>query len=193
MTNMIYQKIDSNAKISKSVKIGNFTIIGPYVHISEGSVVWHFANIYGQENKPVIIGENTQVGSYAQIKPDVKIGNNCRLQDHLSIPEGITIEDYVFVGPGVVFTNDKYPTIVSTLNSSWELEKTIIQSYSSIGAGSIIGPGITIGYKSIIGMGSVVTKDVPEKSIVVGNPAREIGKVDDEKFIKIYKELLGID
>ncbi len=178
--------------IINNAKIGNFSIIGPFVHVDEGSAIWNYCNIYGSKDKPVKIGKNTQIGSYVQIKPDVTIGNNCRLQDHLSIPEGISIEDYVFIGPGVVFTNDKNPNIIGALNNSWKLEKTVLKSYSSIGARAVIGPGITIGYKSIIGMGAVVTKDVMDEAIVVGNPARSIGKISDIRFKDEYEKLFGI-
>ncbi len=184
-----YSSIDPNSRLS-DVKIGDFTIIGPYVNINENSIVWNFVNIYGTKDKPVIIGKKTQIGSYTQIKPDVKIGSYCRLQDHISIPEGITIEDYVQINPCVTFTNDKYPNALSTLEGKWNLERTLIKSYSSIGARSIIGPGITIGYKVIVGMGSVVTKDVPDKAIVIGNPAIIIGTIEDEKYKNKFGELL---
>ena len=112
--------IDPLSKIGNA-KIGAFTLIGPYVYIEDGSVIWHYCNIYGRKDAPVRIGKNTQIGSYTQIKPDVQIGDDCRLQDNLSIPNGVTLEDYVFVAPGVVFTNDKHPNIITTLNGSWNM------------------------------------------------------------------------
>jgi len=186
-----YSGIDPNSAISNA-RIGDFTIIGPYVYIDENSIIWHFVNIYGKEKNPVNIGKNTQIGSYTQIKPGVNIGNNCRLQDHLSIPEGITIEDYVFVAPCVTFTNDKYPSTIKAIENSWNLERTVVKSYSMIGARTVIGPGITIGDKAIVGMGSVVRKDVPNETVVFGNPARVIGKIHDERFMHKYSELLGV-
>ena len=181
--------IDKNAQIDNG-PIGNFTIIGPWVRIGKNSIVWNFCNIYGEKSRKVSIGKNTQIGSYVQIKPGVRIGSFCRIQDHISIPEGITIEDYVQINPGVIFTNDKYPHIISTLRGKWKLEETLVRSYSSIGARAVIGPGVTLGYKSIVGMGAVVVKDVPDKAIVVGNPAKIIGTLDDDRFKNKYIDLI---
>ena len=116
------------------------------------------------------IGKNCKIDSFVYIEEDVKIGNNVKIRTHTFIPSGITIEDDVFIGPGVIFTNDKHPKFTG----DWELLKTVVKKGVSIGAGSTILPGVTIGENSSVGAGSVVTKDVPPNVIVVGNPARII-------------------
>ena len=113
----------------------------------------------------------------------VKIGDNVKIQNNVSVYHGVTIEDGVFVGPHVCFTNDKKPRAVNEDGSlkaadDWQVSKTIVKKGASIGANSTILPGITIGKFSLIGAGSVVTKDVPDYGLVYGNPAKLKGSVD---------------
>ena len=108
------------------------------------------------------------------IDKDVVIGNNVKIRSHVFIPSGVKIEDNVFIGPGVVFTNDKYPRS----KGDWTLLETTVKKGASIGAGAIILPGITINENAMVGAGSVVTKDVPPSTLVVGNPAKEVKKLD---------------
>tara|TARA_A200000159_G_C7337219_1_gene345598 strand:- start:2327 stop:2740 length:414 start_codon:yes stop_codon:yes gene_type:complete len=125
------------------------------------------ANIYDSAD----IGEGTKVGAFAEIGKNVKIGRNCSVGCAAFIPENVIIEDDVFVGPHVVFTNDKY----APSNGKWREEPpTVVESGVSIGANSTILPNLKIGRGSKIGAGSVVTKDVPEGAVVAGNPARII-------------------
>jgi len=132
------------------------------------------------------IGDNAKIDAFVYIEEGVKIGKNVKIRPFTFIPEGVEIEDDVFIGPGVIFTNDKYPRV----RGQWRLQKTIVKRGASIGAGAIILPGVTIGEYAIIAAGSVVTKDVPPYAIVAGNPAKIIGYVTDEKFRKKVKELL---
>ena len=139
-------------------------------------------NLYGCE-----IGDNTKIGTYVEIQKNVKIGKNCKIEAFAFIPEGIVLEDEVFIGPCACFTNDKLPRATTTKGElktaeDWEVTKTIVKRRASIGANATIMCGVIIGENSMIGAGSVVTKNVPANSIVVGNPAKVIGKVKD--FIK---------
>ena len=127
-------------------------------------------NLYGCE-----IGDNTRIGSFVEIGRNVKVGKNCRIQAFSFIPEGVIIEDDVFIGPGVVFTNDKYPR---SKQYPYFFQKTIIKNGASIGAGSVILGGIQIGENAMIGAGSVVTKSVPPNELWIGNPAKFIRKID---------------
>lgn len=138
--------------------------------IAEGTKVWHpeTSNIYGCQ-----IGKNCNIGSHVVIQPDVVIGDNCKIQSFCFIPSGVTIQDSVFVGPGVIFTNDLYP---KAENSDWQLIPTLVKKRASIGAGSSILCGIEIGEEAMIGMGSVVVKNVPPNQTVAGNPARVLNK-----------------
>jgi len=114
------------------------------------------------------------IGTFVEIQRGAKIGKRCRIQSHTFICEGVTIEDEVFVGHGVVFINDKKPTMEKTLNKTWQLSPVLVKKGSSIGSGAIIMGGVTIGEKAVIGAGAVVTKDVPAGATVVGVPARAL-------------------
>jgi len=133
------------------------------------SYIHPMSNIYDS----VVLGENVKIGAFAEIGKNVKIGKDVSIGCAAFIPENVIIEDDVFVGPHVVFTNDKH----APSNGAWrDLPPTIVESGVSIGANSTILPNLTIGRNATIGAGSVVTKDVPPFSIVCGNPAREIIK-----------------
>jgi acetyltransferase-like isoleucine patch superfamily enzyme len=134
--------------------------------IGEGTKVWHYCNLLN-----CTIGKNCVIGSYVEIGNNVIIGDNCKIECGVFIPEGVTIEDEVFVGPHVVFTNDRFP---KAKIEYWKIIKTIIKKGASIGANSTIRCGITIGENALIGCGSVVTKDVPANEVWVGNPAKKI-------------------
>lgn len=153
-----------------------------YVTIGNNTKIWNFCNIYGTKKEPVYIGDNTQIGSYVEIKPGVKIGRYCRIQAFVFIPERTVIGDYVFIGPRVTFTNEKYPTSKKAITKTSTIKPCQISSHVTIGAGAVIGPGIKIGKYAFIGMGAVVVKDVKDYQIVVGNPARTVGEVTDKKY-----------
>jgi acetyltransferase-like isoleucine patch superfamily enzyme len=132
----------------------------------------HLNNLYGCK-----LGNNCKVGAFTEIQRGVEVGDNCKIQSFVFIPGGVTIEDGVFVGPHVVFTNDKNPRAVDSSGNlleatNWVLTKTLVKRGASIGANSTIICGVTIGEGAVIGAGSVVTKDVQPGTTVYGNPAR---------------------
>jgi len=146
--------------------------IAPDVKIGEGAKVFDFVNLYGCE-----IGENSKVGTFVEIQRGAKIGKNCKISSHSFICEGVTIEDNVFVGHNVTFTNDIFPRATNPDGSlqtadDWKCVSTLVKKGASIGSSATILCGITIGENSIVGAGSMVTKDVPANCIVVGNPAK---------------------
>lgn len=147
----IFQLISKDVKIGKNVKI------------------FGFVNLYGCE-----IGDNTKVGAFVEIQKGAKIGKNCKIESHTFICQGVTIEDNVFVGHNVAFINDKFPRAA---NKEWKAIPTLVKKGASIGTGATIMCGITVGENALVGAGSVVIKDVPKNTIVVGNPAKILKKI----------------
>lgn len=154
--------------------ISNDVSLGPDV------VVFHpeLVNLYGCE-----IGEGTKIGAFVEIRKTVRIGRNVKIQAFVFIPEGVTIEDGVFLGPHVCFTNDKLPRAVNpdgTLQDAadWHQVPTLVRRGASIGANATILCGVTIGEYAMVGAGSVVTRDVPARTLVVGVPARPVRELD---------------
>jgi len=144
------------------------------VTIGESTKIWHFSHIQSGS----IIGKKCSIGQNVNIGNNVLIGNNVKIQNNVSVYEGVVLEDYVFCGPSMVFTNIKIPRSEFPQRGSEFYLKTIVKKSASIGANATIVCGVTIGEYALIGSGAVVTKDVPPYSLVVGNPARIIGKVD---------------
>lgn len=141
------------------------------VEIGEGTKIWHFSHVQSgaRIGKNCVLGQNVNVGN------NVIIGNFVKIQNNVSVYEGVTLEDYVFCGPSMVFTNivdprSKYPQVGTKY-----YHKTLVKEGASLGANSTILCGITIGKYSFVGAGAVVTKDVPDYALVVGNPARVVG------------------
>lgn len=146
--------------------------------IGENTKIWHLCHI----RRNAHIGENCVIGRGVFVDAGVQIGNAVKIQNYVSVFHGVTIEDGVFVGPHVCFTNDLFPRAVNPDMSlkaadDWVLTETLIKAGAAIGANSTIVCGITVGRWAMIGSGSVVTKDVPDYALVVGNPARIIGYV----------------
>ena len=126
-----------------------------------------FQNFWGNYK----IGKGTKIGAFVEIGNGVKIGSNCKIQAFVFIPPGVCIEDNVFVGPHACFTNYKHPDLKQ---EKWQIAKTLVKQGAVIGAGAIILPGITIGENSMVGAGSVVTKDMPPNETWCGNPAKKL-------------------
>ncbi len=145
------------------------------VEIGDGSKIWHFSHIQPGSK----IGENCSIGQNVNIGNNVKIGNSVKIQNNVSVYEGVELEDYVFCGPSMVFTNIKLPRSEFPQRGSEFYAKTLVKKSASIGANATIVCGVTIGKYALIGSGAVVTKDVPDYSLVIGNPGRIVGKVDE--------------
>jgi len=158
-----------------------------HTRLGKGTKIWNYCNIYGLVNKPVFIGDHTQIGSFTEIKPGVTIGKRCHIQAHVFISDDTIIEDEVFVGPHALFLNDKYPTSRTASDKSWQVLPSKICKGASIGGGAIIGPGVEIGKYAVVGMGAVVIKSVPAFRVVVGNPAHIIGDVTSHKYASFFK------
>ena len=155
------RKIVSNVKLGREVKI------------------YEFVNLYGCE-----IGDYSKIGTFVEIQKGAKIGKNCKISSHSFICEGVTIEDNVFIGHNVTFTNDLYPRATTSEGKlqtagDWICVPTLVKRGASIGSSVTLLCGITVGENAVVGAGSVVTKDVPPNTIVAGNPARVL-KIPDE-------------
>lgn len=138
--------------------------------IGKGTKIWNQAQV----REKAVIGEECIISKNVYIDTKVIIGNRVKIQNNVNVYHGVQIEDDVFLGPSMTFTNDLYPR---AFNDEWEITETLVKKGASIGAGAIIVCGVTIGEYAMIGSGSVVTKDVPSHALVVGNPARQIGWV----------------
>src|SRR4051812_1474240 len=159
MSSPMHQQIAPDVKLGKNVRIFGFT------------------NLYGCE-----IGDDVKVGTFVEIQKGAKVGNNCKISSHSFLCEGVTLEDGVFIGHGVTFTNDLYPSATNDAGqlqseADWKCIKTLVKRGASIGSGSTLLSGITVGERAIVGAGSVVTKDVPPNAVVTGNPARILKQI----------------
>lgn len=142
--------------------------------IGEGSKVWHFCHIMSG----AVIGNDCILGQNCFVADGVRLGNGVKVQNNVSIYKGVVCEDEVFLGPSMVFTNVINPR--SAIEKKEEFKTTIVKKGATIGANATIICGITIGSHAMIGAGAVITKDVPDHALVVGNPARQIGWVDEQ-------------
>ncbi len=157
-----------------------FARIAPDVKLGQGVKIFAFVNLYGCE-----IGDESKIGTFVEIQKGAKIGNRVKISSHTFICEGVTIQDEVFIGHGVMFINDKYPRAATSIGqlqteADWICVPTLIGRGASIGSNATILCGVTIGQQAIVGAGSVVTRDVPPRSIVAGNPARVIRMLEAE-------------
>ena len=152
------------------------------VQLDDDVVIHHpeLVNLYGCK-----IGAETRIGAFVEVQKGSVIGKRCKISSHSFICEGVTIEDEVFIGHGVVFANDKYPRAVNEdgepkSESDWKVVGTVVRRGASIGSHASILPGITIGMRALVAAGAVVTRDVPDGVIVAGVPARVVGNVDQK-------------
>ena len=170
----------------------NYKRIAPDVRLGEGVKIYAFVNLYGCE-----IGRHSKIGTFVEIQRGAKIGAMVKVSSHTFICEGVTIEDEVFIGHNVSFINDKYPRSTNLdgsiqIDEDWQMVTTLVKRRASIGTGATILGGVTIGENAIVGAGSVVTHDVPDNAVVVGNPARFLRWVDQNMIMQTaaYKEEL---
>jgi acetyltransferase-like isoleucine patch superfamily enzyme len=160
---------------------GQFCSISDDVVLGRDVAIYNFVNLYGCE-----IGDGTKVGSFVEIQKGARIGRNCKISSHTFICEGVHVEDDVFIGHGVNFINDKYPRATTDdgklqTEADWKVLPTIVRRGASIGTGAVILGGIVISERAIVGAGAVVTKDVPARAIVAGNPARLLRETIQEE------------
>lgn len=152
-------------------------MIAEDVELAPGVVIFQpeLVNLYGCR-----VGGGTKIGSFVEIQKGASVGSNCKISSHSFICEGVTIEDGVFVGHGVMFINDTYPSAVTDdgalqTDTDWQVVKTLVRSRASIGSNATILGGLTVGEGALIGAGAVVTRDVPANAVVAGVPARVVG------------------
>jgi acetyltransferase-like isoleucine patch superfamily enzyme len=158
----------------------DFVHITPDVKLGRDVKIYGFVNLYG-----CAIGDHCKIGTFVEIQKGVTVGNRVKISSHSFLCEGVTIEDDVFIGHGVVFINDKYPRAIAAhgklqTEADWTVIPITIKRGASIGSNATILYGVTIGEGAIVGAGSVVTKDIPAHTIVVGNPARILRKLTPE-------------
>jgi acetyltransferase-like isoleucine patch superfamily enzyme len=149
-----------------------FQRIAPDVVLGENVRIFAFVNLYG-----CTIGDETKIGTFVEVQKGAAIGKRCKISSHTFVCEGVVLEDEVFIGHGVTFTNDRYPRATTRdgalkTDADWNCQRTVVRRGASIGSGATLLGGITIGERAIVGAGSVVTRDVPAGAVVAGNPAR---------------------
>jgi acetyltransferase-like isoleucine patch superfamily enzyme len=159
----------------------SFQRVAPNVKLGRNVRLHDFVNLYGCE-----IGDDVKIGTFVEIQKGATIGNRCKISSHSFICEGVTLEEGVFIGHSVTFTNDRYPRATNgtgelQTEADWKCVRTLVKRGASIGSGATLLCGITIGENAMIGAGSVVTKDVPAGATVAGNPARIMRSISLEK------------
>ncbi|MGH9442424.1 MAG: acyltransferase [Thermoanaerobaculia bacterium] len=151
-----------------------FSRIAPDVKFGRDVRIHGFVNLYGCE-----IGDETRIGAFVEIQKNARIGKRCKISSHTFICEGVTIDDECFIGHGVMFINDRYPSATNAdgrlqTDGDWTVIESRVHRRATIGSGAVILCGVTVGEGALVGAGSVVTRDVAPFAVVAGNPAREI-------------------
>lgn len=157
-----------------------YRLVADNVRMGKGVRIYGFTNLYGCE-----LGDDVKVGTFVEIQKGSRIGNRCKISSHTFICEGVTLEDEVFIGHGVMFTNDLFPRATAAggqlqTEADWKCHPTIVKRGASIGSNATLLCGITVGEYALVGAGSVVTKDVPPRAVVAGNPAKVIRYLPEE-------------
>jgi acetyltransferase-like isoleucine patch superfamily enzyme len=165
--------------------MNEFVCIAPDVKLGKNVKLSKFINMYG-----CTVGDDTKIGAFVEIQKNASVGRNCKISSHTFICEGVTIEDAVFIGHSVTFTNDSYPRATTgdgqlQTEVDWKVEKTLVKKGATIGSGCTILPNVTIGEGAIVGAGSVVTKDVPANAIVAGNPAKILRYTEEPRVANV--------
>jgi UDP-2-acetamido-3-amino-2,3-dideoxy-glucuronate N-acetyltransferase len=160
----------TNVRIHATAEVADDALIGP------GTSIWNQAQVRERAR----IGTECIIGKNVYVDVDVVVGDRCKIQNNVSLFHGVTVEDGVFIGPHVCFTNDRLPRAINADGSlksddDWEVSPILVRRGAALGANSTILPGVTIGAWAMVGSGSVVTRDVADRELVVGNPARRLG------------------
>lgn len=166
-------------KVDEAVVVSEFAAVAPDVKLGAGVKLGKFINLYGCS-----IGDDTKIGAFVEVQKNASIGRRCKISSHTFVCEGVTIEDRVFIGHGVMFINDSYPRATTSTGDlqtaqDWAVEPTVVRAGASIGSGATILSNVVIGEEAIVGAGAVVTRNVPPRAVVAGNPARVLRVLPD--------------
>jgi acetyltransferase-like isoleucine patch superfamily enzyme len=166
----------AEGRSASRAQVAQTAVVAPDARVGPGTRIWHHAQV----REGARIGSECNVGKGVYVGAGVVVGDRCKIENNASLFEGLVLEDGVFVGPHVVFTNDRRPRATNPDGSlqtaaDWEMGRTTVRRGASVGAGAIVLPGLEIGRHALVGAGAVVTRDVDPHAVVVGNPARQIG------------------
>lgn len=170
-------------EVEGGLPMNEYVCIAPDVKLGKDVQLAKFINLYGCD-----IGDESKIGAFVEIQKNAKIGRRCKISSHTFVCEGVTIEDHVFIGHGVTFINDSYPRATSPTGGlqtekDWKVEATLVRKGASIGSGATILSNVVIGENAIVGAGSVVTRDVPDNTIVAGNPAKVLRLITPDREV----------